>query len=456
MGQFGRNIITDNDEKWAKQRKVVASVVNERISKEVFGESARQTDGLLAEVYDDADGGTSDTNQLFDMMKKITINVLSGAGMGNSVEWKSSEEDKPREGYKMTYIEACKMVMDAVVGPIILPLSLMDNWPKFLPGHGYLKSLGNAMKEFPAHTKHLIEQERQRASVHGGGAKSNIMSQLLQASEGDAKAGKALSEEEMLGNLFIFTAAGFDTTANTLSYALVLLCRYPKWQEWVHEEIDSLIIPSGSGEPLDYVAIFPKVVRIMAVMFETLRLYVPVIHLAKETSAPHAIETSKGTYKIPANCTAYVDTVAVHLDSNIWRDLNQTTTDDSYSDSKPDEYHFRPTRWVNPAGSQATFFQPPKGAFLPWSAGPRVCPGQKMAQVEFTSIFLTLFRRHRIEAVPLAIDGREESRAELDGRLDELMKDSISILTLQMQGVYGVSENKVDEKGLKIRFSRRR
>lgn len=455
MGRFGNNVLTENDERWAKQRKVIAGVVNERISKTVFGESARQTDGLLAEVYDDADGSTSDTNQLFDMMKKITINVLSGAGMGNSVEWKSSDEEKPREGYKMTYIEACKMVIDAVVGPIILPSSLLNNWPKFLPGYEYFKSLGQAFEEFPAHTKYLIEQERQRANVHGGGTKGNIMSQLLQASEGEAKAGKALSEEEMMGNLFIFTAAGFDTTANTLSYALVLLCRYPQWQEWIHEEIDSLI-PPDLGEPLDYAAIFPKVVRIMAVMLETLRLYVPVIHIAKETSVPQVIGTSKGTFTIPANCSTYVDNVAVHLDSEVWRDLDQTGADSSTDCHQPDEYNFRPTRWVNPTGSQSILFQPPRGAFLPWSAGPRVCPGQKMAQVEFTSIFLTLFRRHRIEAVPLTIDGRQETRAEINTRLDELMKDSISILTLQMQEVYGVSDKATGEKGLNIRFSRRR
>lgn len=455
MGKFGDNVLTSNGERWSKQRKVIASVINERISKAVFNETMRQTDGLLGEVYDHADGKSSDTNQLFNMMKKITIHVLSGAGMGASTEWKNDEKLKPRDGYKMTYIEACKMVIEAVAGPIILPPWLMNNWPKSFPGHDFVNNLGVAMKEFPIHTGHLIEEERQRIKTQGGETKGNILSQLLQASEGDVKAGKSLSEDEMMGNLFVFTAAGFDTTANTLSYALVLLCRYPQWQDWIIEEIDSLL-PASTEEPVDYTAIFPKVVRIMSVLLETLRLFVPLVHLAKETKTPQVIETSSGKFELPANTTVYVNLVSLHLDPDVWRDLNKPSGKMQASNSKPDEYAFRPDRWVNPPDSPSALFQPPKGSYAPWSAGPRVCPGQKMAQVEFTATFLTLFRRHRIEVMPMKINGRDESQAELKARLDTMLMKSISVMTLQMEGVYDVKEKVGEGKALTVRFSKRR
>jgi cytochrome P450 len=470
MGQFGRNVLTDNGEQWAKQRKVVAGVINERISKTVFNESIRQTEGLLGEVYEKADGAVSESNRLFDMMKKITIHVLSGAGLGASVTWNGDDDEKPREGYKLTYIGAIKTVINGIAGPIILPIWLMKNWPWFMPGHEFLKALAPAMVEFPLHTKHLLEQEKQRIISHGGQTQSNIMSQLLQASEQEEKS-KALTEEEMLGNLFIFTAAGFDTTANTLSYALVLLCRYPEWQNWILEEVDNLL-PTSSTEPVDYAAIFPKATRIMAVMLETLRIFVPVIHLARDAQTPQVIQTSTRTYSIPADCNVYVDSVALHLDKTLWRDLNRpeetssekpcSIANDNDAAKLPDEQTFRPSRWVNPPDSASPLFQPPRGAYVPWSAGPRVCPGQKMAQVEFTAIFLTLFRRHRIEVVPLNLgDGREETREEVNARLDALMRDSISVLTLQMVGVYDVEVGEGDgesgeTKGLPVRFSKRR
>ncbi|KAJ4411239.1 hypothetical protein N0V91_001615, partial [Didymella pomorum] len=87
-----------------------------------------------------------------------------------------------------------------------------------------------------------------------------------------------LTEDEIAGNLFIFTAAGFETTSNTLSYAVTLLAAYPKWQSWIQEEIDLVLGTSGldQGEqrPLqDYATVSPKLMRCKALMrsLKTLR-----------------------------------------------------------------------------------------------------------------------------------------------------------------------------------------
>ena len=454
MAKFGHNVLTSNGDRWARQRKIVASVINERISKAVFNESIRQTSGLLDEVTSQAiKDGTAESNRLFDMVKKITIHVLSGAGMGASVPWEDDTNEQPKPGFKQTYIQSVKTVINNVTGPIILPLWFLSSYPSFLPGYQTMKALSYGVREFPVHTMGLLEQERQRSKADGNASRGNIMSQLLQASEqatdADAKGSgsqtKALSEEEIMGNLFVFTAAGFDTTANTVSYAVVLLARYPQWQDWLLEEIDT-ILSADPTEDLDYVATFPKAARLMAFMFETLRLFTPLIHISKQTRAPLTIQTSDNSYWLPANTTVYINTVALHVDPKVWHHLNLGTNEKGAED---DVWKFRPARWINPPGSQQALFQPPKGAYLPWSGGPRVCPGQKMAQVEFVGIFLTLLRQHRFEAVPLA----GESRADVEKRLDTRMRDSISILTLQMKDVYDVSG---PEKGLMLRLSKRR
>jgi len=306
------------------------------------------------------------------------------------------------------------------------------------------------VKEFPTHTEDMMNQERQRSSTSkDGNTRNNIMSQLLQASEENSgKTGKALSEEEIMGNLFIFTAAGFDTTANTLAYALVLLARYPQWQTWLSEEIDSIIPTDITSEQLDYAAVFPKATRVMAFMFETLRLYTPIIHISRMTKTPQTLQSSSGTYWLPANTTTYIDAIALNIDPAVWRNLNIAEEESSSDD---DELRFRPTRWLSMSekGGQPILYQAPKGVFLPWSAGPRVCPGQKMAQVEFTAVIIALLRKHRVDAVPKV----GESRAETEARLDARMKKSISILTLQMEGVYDIEAG--SDKGLNMRLSRR-
>ncbi|CAJ2509377.1 Uu.00g144030.m01.CDS01 [Anthostomella pinea] len=450
MARFGRNVLTTNGDHWARQRRIVASAINERISKAVFNESVKQTDELLSVVYRGAKDKAAETNGIFDMIKKVTIHVLNGAGMGESVPFENDASLKPKPGYELSYIEAVKAIIYNVAGPIILPEWFLSNYPKFLPGHLNLKTLGHAIHEFPSLTNDMLDQERHRAAnSKTGESRSNIMSQLLQASEseGRAEGKKVLSDEEMTGNLFIFTAAGFDTTANTLSYAVALLARYPEWQDWLLEEIDQILPADATNQELDYAAVFPKATRVVAFMFETLRLFTPLVHIAKQTGAtPQVIKTSKGTYTIPAYTTTYINCVALHLNADIWRNINLEDTD---SASHDDELRFRPTRWLNPSGSSQMHFQPPKGAYLPWSAGPRVCPGQKMAQVEFTAVILILLRRSRAEAVPLP----GEDTAQVKHRLDARMKNSVSILTLQMDGVYDATS---EDKGLKLRLARRK
>lgn len=443
MSRFGHNVLTSDGDSWSRQRKIVASTINEKISKVVFEESLKQTDGLIDEVIDD--GLEGETNGMFDMMKKIAINVLSGASMGASVEWNDNDNGKPKPGYKLTYIEAVKVVIDAVAGPIILPKWFLEHYPSSLPGHKFMKSLAHAFDEFPIHTKNLLDRERQRSAA-GDETRNSIVSQLVAASEAESKGALDLTEEEQIGNLFIFTAAGFDTTANTLAFSLVLLARYPAWQDWLYEEIKE-IIPDGDNTDLGYATAFPKATRILACMLETLRQYPPVVHISRQTNVEQVINTSQGTIRFPGQSTVYIDIPALHLEPTVWRNINLGPGE---SASEDDEARFRPSRWIVTAddGSQS-IFTPPRGTYCPWSGGPRICPGQKMAQVEYTAIFLKLFKKYRIQAV-----GRKgESREDVEKRLEFKMSDAGPVLVLQMKGVYDVGEG--EDEGLRLRLCRR-
>jgi len=65
---------------------------------------------------------------------------------------------------------------------------------------------------------------------------------------------------------------------------------------------------------------------------------------------------------------------------------------------------------------------------MPWSVGPRVCPGQKMSQVEFVAVIATLFRR--CSALPVVREGESTELARQ--RLLHLLQDSQPVLTLQI------------------------
>lgn len=109
--------------------------------------------------------------------------------------------------------------------------------------------------------------------------------------------------------------------------------------------------------------------------------------------------------------TVFVSQRVIHVDVDIWGD---------------DADRFKPSRWIDSTGQIVT---PPRGTFLPWSAGPRVCPGMKMAQVEFVATFATLFRSARCEILRKG----EETELQAKKRLEDLMADSLLRLTLQMK-----------------------
>jgi len=128
-----------------------------------------------------------------------------------------------------------------------------------------LQLLGEAVENLPQFTKDMLNQER-KASSQLSGSRNNLLSMLVQLSDQGKReggSGLSLTEDEIRGNLFLFSAAGFDTTANTMGYAVTLLAAYPEWQDWIREELQSLDLDISKWE---YKEIFPKCQRVLAVM----------------------------------------------------------------------------------------------------------------------------------------------------------------------------------------------
>ena len=72
---------------------------------------------------------------------------------------------------------------------------------------------------------------------------------------------------------------------------------------------------------------------------------------------------------------------------------------------------------------------PQHGTYMPWAGGPRICPGQKFAQVEFVSVLFTLLANHRIEAIGEDGGSAESMRRKVMEMVDN---SAITAITLQM------------------------
>jgi cytochrome P450 len=111
------------------------------------------------------------------------------------------------------------------------------------------------------------------------------------------------------------------------------------------------------------------------------------------------------TYVVPANAFVYINNSTVHTNPEKWG---------------ADSLAFYPTRWLSQdSTSEDVFVTMPRAQFIPWSGGSRVCPGQKMSQVEFVAVIATIFRRYRVS--PIMENGETMENAK--ERLREVIKD---------------------------------
>jgi len=361
-------------------------------------------------------------------LRAIAINVLTRVAYGQHTPFSiaSSYRDAAKA---LTYVDGIALVVDLLLAAVFVPARILRL--PFMPQLS--RKLGQAMVKLPDLTVDMLDQERKRSSsANSEEFQNTIMTTLVrlsdQGKEQDDNHGSSdksvatgsnkqyLTEEEIAGNLFIFTAAGFDTTSNTMSYAICLLAAYPEWQAWTQAEID-VVLGDKDNEKLsleDYATIFPKLTRCLAVMFETLRVYPAVSMLIRTVETNQTIFPSNSksdSFVLRAPCAVHVNTMALHTLRSTWG---------------ADTLVFKPTRWF-PEG-QDSIYVPPRGTFMPWSSGPRTCPGQKMSQVEFVSVVMTLFRKCSVEPVVEKGQSAEQARERLLG----ILQDSQPVLTLQI------------------------
>ncbi|KAL1422668.1 hypothetical protein MTO96_003846 [Rhipicephalus appendiculatus] len=149
--------------------------------------------------------------------------------------------------------------------------------------------------------------------------------------------------------------AGHDTSAQTLTWTLFALAINPGVQRKVHEELSSVFGKRAAGNiTKSHVA---KLTYLDRVLKETMRIFTIVPWVGRSLTEPLKI----GNYTIPEGCTCYVFAYGIHRDPA------------HYTDPEV----FDPDRFLPENCSRNHPF-----AFVPFSAGPRNCIGQKFAMLE--------------------------------------------------------------------------
>ncbi|CAF1267044.1 unnamed protein product [Adineta steineri] len=190
-----------------------------------------------------------------------------------------------------------------------------------------------------------------------------------------SKANYRLTREEIISNILVFMAAGYETTSTALACATYELARHPEVLEKLQSEIDQL--PLGGDErsdeetktypDYDIVAQMPYMDMFVS---EILRMY-PIANAAVQRCASE--DTIVQGIKIEKGTVVYADVYSVHYDRELW--------------GPEDPYVFFPERHEIKRHPMA---------YLPFGAGPRHCIGMRFALIEMKILLVRMLREYSI------------------------------------------------------------
>lgn len=188
---------------------------------------------------------------------------------------------------------------------------------------------------------------------------------LAALAQDPAHAGEALHQQ-----IVTLLLAGYETTANSLTWTWILLMRHPelyaRWQE---------LLDTGSDDAARYTR---------ALFDETLRLYPSAWVIGRRAVSDDVV----GTVAVPAGASVTISPFLLHRHPEFWCD--------------PEE--FRPERFLA-GGVKPTH----RYAYIPFGAGHRFCVGSAYAHEEAALILGAIGRRFVLRPVGSA-DARPDHK----------------------------------------------
>jgi cytochrome P450 len=203
------------------------------------------------------------------------------------------------------------------------------------------------------------EIAERRASGRRG---MDILSLLL---DGEDEDGNRLNDAQIRDEVMTLLFAGHDTTTSTVSFMFYELARHPEALARVLAELEA---QCRDGRPSDEQLLSGGLSELEMVLEETLRKYPPAW-----IGPRRALESFEfAGHAVPARAFVNYCSWASHHLPDVFED--------------PEE--FRPERFSPEARASI-----PKGAYVPFGGGSRICIGMRFGQLEVRTIAALLLRR---------------------------------------------------------------
>jgi cytochrome P450 len=359
VGGLGNGLLTNEGESWTKQRKLIQPM----FAKRHLGQFAEHMTGAISDwVNTTAAKPEGSELDVAAEMNALALDVVGRALFGSALE---SEAERLRPA----------VVAGLRGGTVAARLQIIASAPRWVIDAGAwllfhaplplrsLRALRDGLVTIGVIVDELIAERESRQEADP----SDLLGLLLAARD---EHGRPMERRQVRDELVTFMLAGHETTANGLAWMWHLLDQNPEALERLIAEVDSVL---GGRTPTAEDA--ESLVWTSACFQEALRLRSPVWVMEREAIG----EDEVGGYRISKGATIVVPIHLVHHDERHW----------------PDAERFDPTRFL-----PEHVHDHPRGSYMPFGGGRRVCIGAGFSIMEATLITAMCAQRFRFDLTP--------------------------------------------------------
>lgn len=333
-------LFVSEGELYRKQRKLMAPCFQPRHIASYADTIVNYAEHLMQEWED---GAIIDVNRA---MIRFTMSIIGKILFDTNF---LSETDELGAAISTGLAHAVRILMSPFTPPLSIPTP-------------YNRRVRQANSLVENRLRQMIAERRSSSSE-----RNDLLSLLLQARDDD---GQPMSEHQLIDECLTLFTAGHETTAAALAWTWYLLCTHPESYQQLQQEIDREL----EGRLPTY-ADLPRLPYSLQVFKETMRLYPPAPGILREA----LYDTIIDGYRVPKGATIMISPYALHRRADYFLD--------------PERFH--PERF-SPEHEKLL----PRSAYIPFSAGPRICIGSHLALMEARLLIAVVVQRYTFSLVP--------------------------------------------------------
>ncbi|XP_072760393.1 cytochrome P450 4C1-like isoform X2 [Anoplolepis gracilipes] len=372
---LGTGLLTSTGTKWQTRRKILTPAFHFNILNEFIDILVKESDRMTKSLKN-VEGIV--VKDLIPFISEHTLNAICETAMGISLHDLGTFQQQYREAvHQIIELFIYRLVRGWLHNDLLFALSSQGKKQKELLKilHGFTEKIIAERKLYHEHTngqylKNLESGKKAEINdveILGIKKKRLAMLDLLIAISREG----FLTDSDIKEEVDTFMFEGHDTTAMGITFALLLLAEHKDIQERVRIEVNTVMQENGGKLTIKSLQ---NLLYLDRCLKEALRLYPSVFLISRYIAEDVKLQS----YVVPAGTVVHLNIYGVHRDPNFW----------------PNPEVFDPDRFLPEIAQNRHPY-----SYLPFSAGPRNCIGQRFGLLEMKAMIAPLVHNFYLEPV---------------------------------------------------------